>query len=508
MAVNAASEEAYITGVTCSADFPLSNPNQNALTGIEAFLIHFSATGNSLVHSTYLGGSGSEYGYAIDTDDLGNIYVAGNTNSMDFPTITPIQSGHAGLYDVFVTSYDDSGALRYSTYLGGSADDYVYRLDADMNGSVYLAGQSDSPNFPVTVNTHDTLSGELDAIVVKIDPAGAALSYSRYLGGSGLDVARDVVAVGADSVLIAGYTTSVDFPLANPLQSNSGGGQDAFYVALDTANDLITESTYLGGTGDDVALAVDVDAFNGIAIAGSSNSFDLPLVSSVQNFQAGGNDAFIAIINSDDDNDGIADRYDNCPSVENTDQSDKDTNGTGDACEAPKVSGIWSTTATIGESTSLFVFGDYFDISPGATQVQVNGIQQDVVQVVSAGMLVVRVNVTADLLGGPATVTTTNGTASGTTMFGQAGAELSITGIWPNSAPVGESTSIFVFGNMFTTDGTTEVFFNGVRQWVVAAISSEMLIIRTLGHEGLSGHVQANTPAGSATSPDIINFIP
>lgn len=507
MAVNASSEEVYITGVTCSTDFPLSNPNQDSLTGVEAFLAHFSATGNSLLHSTYLGGSGSEYGYAVDTDDAGNVYVAGNTNSVDFPIATPIQGTHAGRDDVFVTSYDGTGGLRYSTYLGGSGDDYAYRIDADITGNLYLAGQTNSTDFPVIASASNTLTGELDAIVAKIDPTGTALLYSRYLGGLGLDVARDVVAVGSDSALIAGYTTSVDFPLADPLQPVIGGSQDAFYAVLDVSNDTITESSFLGGSGDDKALAVDV-SINAIAVAGSSDSFDLPLASPVQNFQAGGTDAFIALIHTDADSDGIADRYDNCPSTANSNQFDKDANGTGDACEPPRVTGLWPASAGIGESISLFVFGDYFDMAPGATQVQVNGIQQSVVQVLSTGMLIARVSVTADLLGRPVTVTTVNGAVSSATIFGQAGTELSITGIWPNSAPVGENSSIFIFGNAFTTDGTTEVYFNGVRQWVVAALSSGMLIVRALGHVDLTGHVQVNTPAGSAISLDTINFIP
>lgn len=205
------------------------------------------------------------------------------------------------------------------------------------------------------------------------------------------------------------------------------------------------------------------------------------------------------------DVDGVADSVDNCPLVPNLDQLDSDIDGTGDACQV-EVTGIWPVNVNVGESESIFIFGSNFttDIF---TEVYFNGTRQWVVAPVSPEILVVRTTVALELFG-PVTVTTPSDSATSAIEFGSPQSGLSITGIWPANATIGEAVSIFIFGSEFTTDNSMEVYFNGVRQWVVAPLSSELLVVRVTGASNLTGPVEIITPAGSVTSTEILTFEP
>jgi FtsP/CotA-like multicopper oxidase with cupredoxin domain len=207
----------------------------------------------------------------------------------------------------------------------------------------------------------------------------------------------------------------------------------------------------------------------------------------------------------DGDGDGVGDACDNCLSTPNPDQADKDSNGVGDVCEPPRVTGIWPSSANIGENISLFIFGDYYEM--GST-VHVNGFAQPLVQFVTPEMLIVRVSVTAEILGGPVTVTTSNGSADSPTNFGETSPGVQITGVWPGTVTEGVNSSVFIFGSNFTTDGTTQVFFNGIQQFLVAPVSEDMLIVRTTPTAAMSGPVSVITPAGSAVSSTPLVVVP
>jgi hypothetical protein len=172
-------------------------------------------------------------------------------------------------------------------------------------------------------------------------------------------------------------------------------------------------------------------------------------------------------------------------------------------CLAPEVTGIWPASAAPGETISLFVFGDSFDLAPGATQVYVNGVPQSVVQVVTPEMLIARVTITPEMLGGPVTVTTSKGSAVSPTNFGTPLSGVNITGIWPASASVGDF--VFVFGSgyefpMSVTIGATAVP-------LVQVVTSDMFImIVPLGAS--TGPVSVTTPSGSATSTEDLVIVP
>ncbi|MEG4630834.1 SBBP repeat-containing protein [Microcoleus sp. AR_TQ3_B6] len=166
------SGNAYVVGITSSTNFPTASPIQAANAGgaNDAFVSKLSPVGNSLIYSTYLGGSGDDNGHRITVDSANNVYVTGDTTSTNFPTKNAIQSASGGGKDAFVTSINSSGsALVDSTYLGGSADDYGNGIAVDASGAVYVAGSSASTNFPTATPLQAANGGgDFDVFITKI----------------------------------------------------------------------------------------------------------------------------------------------------------------------------------------------------------------------------------------------------------------------------------------------------------------------------------------------------
>ena len=241
---------AYVTGFTGSTNFPTANAlqaSQGAGNNQDVFVSKLNATGSALAYSTYLGGDGAlEFGEGIAVDSAGNAYVAGVTNSTNFPTANAIQAAHAGSGDVFVTKFNASGsALAYSTYLGGTAFDLAEGVTVDSAGNAYITGGSGSnTTFPTANAIQCARAGGTDVIVTKINAAGTALAYSTYLGGSGsgttIEIGRGIAVDSAGNAYVAGGTDSTDFPTANPIQSAYAGSDfglagDAFALKLSDA---------------------------------------------------------------------------------------------------------------------------------------------------------------------------------------------------------------------------------------------------------------------------------
>jgi len=177
------------------------------------------------------------------------------------------------------------------------------------------------------------------------------------------------------------------------------------------------------------------------------------------------------------------------------------------ANNAPVITGFWSVEPVIGETISVFVFGNNFSTT-GGTQVFFNGIYQPLVSPVSSEMLIVRVPVEAALFGN-ISVTTGAGSATSSEAFGTTAADLQVTGIWPTQLQAGVASSVFIFGSGFATDGSTEVYFSGNRQYLMTAVSSEMIIVRVTPDFNLSGEVTVTLPGtGSATSQDYLVVMP
>src|SRR5437588_7997577 len=213
----------------------------------------------ALTYSTYLGGSGDDGAYGIAVDGSGNFYVTGGTASPNFPTSAGAdQTASSGAYDAFVAKFDPSGSLVYSTYLGGSIADEGYRIAVDGSGNAYLTGATLSTNFPTTPGAYQAASGGgIDAFAAKLDPSGASLVYSTYLGGTGDDWAQGIAVDGPNGSYVTGYTSSRNFPTANAFQATHGAGTNNVFVArLDPGGATLVYSTYLGGSGEDQGHAI------------------------------------------------------------------------------------------------------------------------------------------------------------------------------------------------------------------------------------------------------------
>jgi len=253
-----------------------------------------------LAYSTYLGGTGADYGRGIAVDSAGCAYVTGHTYSTDFPTENPYQGMSAGVYDAFVAKLSADGtALVYSTYLGGSDSDHGYAIAVDSAGCAYVTGHTSSTDFPTENPYQGTYAGGGDAFVAKLSADGTALVYSTYLGGGHLDYGFGIAVDSAGCVYITGATWSSDFPTENPYQGTYGGGRDAFVTKLSADGTALVYSTYLGGSGSDLGWGIAVDSEGCAYVTGVTRSTDFPTENPYQLDNAGGGDAFVTKLSAD-----------------------------------------------------------------------------------------------------------------------------------------------------------------------------------------------------------------
>ncbi len=253
-----------------------------------------------LVYSTYLGGSGNEDLEHIAVDTAGNVYVAGRTDSTDFPTESPFQLANSGNFEVFVTKLNaDGSAIVYSTYLGGAGDDAALEITVDAAGNAYVVGNTFSSTFPTANPLQAALAGPQDAFVSKLNPAGSALVYSTYLGGSGSELGQDIAVDDAGNAYVVGETDSTNFPTtASPLQAANAGDSDAFIAKLNPEGSALVYSTYLGGTDFERGNGIAVDAAGNAYVSGRTNSTDFPTANPLQAAFGGGTfDAFVTKLN-------------------------------------------------------------------------------------------------------------------------------------------------------------------------------------------------------------------
>jgi uncharacterized protein (TIGR03437 family) len=299
-----ANGNAYITGVTSSLRFPTTGGVLQPVYGgggkSDAFAAKLGPSGN-LLYATYLGGSGSEEGRAIAVDSSGNAYIAGVSSSLNFPlSATPYQARNkGGLWDGFVAKVNTLGtALVYSTLLGSSGDDEPAGIAVDSTGAAFVAGSTDGFDFPSTQFGFQgsAPNSTSTAFVVKLNPAGGALVYGTFVGGDTSDKATAIAVDASGNAYLAGTTSSSNFPVTDAAyQPTLSGASDAFVAKLDSTGSNLLYATLLGGTGKDVATAIQVDQSGNAYVAGDTTSTDFPTSSaSFQPAPAGGAEAFVA----------------------------------------------------------------------------------------------------------------------------------------------------------------------------------------------------------------------
>ena len=313
VAVDAAGR-AYVGGITTTDHFPVTAGafQQFFAGGIgDGFVVKVNATGTALLFATYLGGNAYESLNDVALDAAGNAYVVGSTESHDFPTVNAFQPVHPGWgpgdQGGFVTKLNAAGSgLLYSTYLGGGPADIAQSVAVDAFGNAYVAGLTQSTEFPITPGAAQPLPGDdrwcyyticTDAFVTKLNAAGNGLVYSTYLGGNIFDEASGIAIDGAGNAYITGNTLSFDFPTVDAFQPNPAGNLDAFVTKLNAGGSAFVYSSYLGGSvqsnagfeGEDGGLRIAVQPGGTSAyIIGITRSPDFPVVSAHQPAFGGG----------------------------------------------------------------------------------------------------------------------------------------------------------------------------------------------------------------------------
>lgn len=237
-----------------------------------------------LAYATYLGGPNANDGRAVAVDADGNAYVAGTTNAATFPNVGGLADPNddlQGAQDAFVTKLSPTGAIVYSTYLGGGGSDAGNGIAVDDQGSAYVVGETSSSDFPTAnaLPTNTALQGT-DGFVTKLNAAGNGLVYSTFLGGSASNENATAVAVdGSRNAYVTGTVFSGDFPTAGALPNNQNNGVTDAFVSKFAANGAsLVYSLYLGGNSADTGRAIAVR--NGEAyVTGFTQSTNFPLVS-------------------------------------------------------------------------------------------------------------------------------------------------------------------------------------------------------------------------------------
>ena len=250
-----------------------------------------------LVYSTYLGGSGDDEPSGIAVDNEGSVYVEGSTDSIDFPLAT-LGSLPPGSTHVFVAKLDPTGSdLIYADYIGGNSQDFGYAIVLDKANEVYLTGSTASSDFPLVNPNQGTYPGSFNGFVTKVSADGSSLLYSTYLGGNGSDTPVGIALNSSGDILVAGNTSSTNFPVANAYQAtvgaNQGGifGNYGFLTNFSADGSYLIYSTYFGGDsnvpyncGGTPCWGSPFSAINGIVVdangnaylAGNTNTYNLP----------------------------------------------------------------------------------------------------------------------------------------------------------------------------------------------------------------------------------------
>ncbi|RPI46027.1 MAG: hypothetical protein EHM59_08575, partial [Betaproteobacteria bacterium] len=354
----------YVAGRSASADFPLEQAldPENARAGIlgrmDAVIVKLDADGLP-VYSTYLGGVRNDEAYGLAVDADGQVVVVGSTSATDFPVtdgayqtdfdgsaahgfIAKLSAaGDALLFATLDGAFGQSRALRDvkigadgllyvvgNTFTGqdngylavfsadgsarlaarvilGDSDTRLTALEVDPTGAVFVAGSTQASDVATAGALQTELASTTDAYIARFDNLLADQVFATYYGGSNRDVATDIVRDRDGNLVVVGQTESADFPTQDPLQAERRGAIDAFILRLASDGSAVLDASYFGGTDEDLALAVAVDADNRVVLAGQTASADFPLMQPLQSVFAGGpvgtlaHDAFVTVLDLD-----------------------------------------------------------------------------------------------------------------------------------------------------------------------------------------------------------------
>lgn len=301
-----AAGDIYLAGYTYSTDITagVTSPYDGTLNGTtDAFLAKLDPTGSTLQWATYFGGDSYELTYAVAAAANGTAYVGGRSYGAGFPTTAgAADTSYTGYYgDGFVTAFSSTGSLLWSTYLGGGLLDEVDALAVGPRGTVFAAGHTTSLDFPTSNQVWDgSANGGEDAFLVALSPADGSLVYGTYLGGSANDSVHSIAVDPAGRVLLLGTTLSDDFPTtAGAYQRTLGGGADVFVTLVNETGAALLASTYVGGSADETAGGIGMDADGQPTLSGSTLSPNFPTTAGAYDRVRDGEDAFVVQLAAD-----------------------------------------------------------------------------------------------------------------------------------------------------------------------------------------------------------------
>lgn len=292
----------YITGYTFSADYPISSNAFQPIYGgnVDILVTKIDSTGASLMYSTFLGGNSADIALSITVDKDLCAYITGYSGN-NFP-VTPgaFQTVYKGSTDAIVTKLNPLGTgLVFSMYLGGTEYDAGYDIAVDSLKNVYVVGSTNSNDFPSTGGSYQqSIAGDKDVFITKIDSLGDVLHFSTYLGGSNDDEGHAIAIDQYNNVYVTGVTFSQDFDVTiDAYQMNNAGAFDVFISKIQHNGQNLLYSTYLGGNSVETAFDIQVDQHGRICITGSTYSSDFDITTNAyQSQKDGGADVFITLI--------------------------------------------------------------------------------------------------------------------------------------------------------------------------------------------------------------------
>jgi hypothetical protein len=301
-----------VSGFTESLNFPTKNAfdatmnfeirNQKIIFRRDIFLTKFTPNGQNLVFSTYFGGIKHETLTKMLVDDSGSIYLTGITSSPDFPTRNAYNATYGGIGnppdDIFLTKFSSDGqSLEFSTFLGGSSDEYPSEMLVDDSGSIYIAGITYSSDFPTENAFNATHGGAVDVFLTKFSSDGQSLDFSTFLGGSDQETCwncffgsfkyTNMIVDETGHIILSGITSSPDFPTINAFDTTLDGWTDIYITKFSPDGQLLVFSTYLGGSDNEFITNMIIDSAGSIILSGWTLSDDFPAENALNETNSG-----------------------------------------------------------------------------------------------------------------------------------------------------------------------------------------------------------------------------
>lgn len=289
-----------VVGSTSSEDFPTINALYDSNSGsVDCFITKFSNDASEIIYSTYLGGSNRDIAMDCQLGSDGSLYILGRTESTDFPTVNAYDSSHNGDYDCFIVKLNPAGdTLEYSTYVGGTNNDYPRAIEIDSNGYAYISGNTLSSSFPI-VNAYDnTFEGYSDDFLFKLNQVGNDSVFSTFIGGSSGEGSFTAITICENSIYMCGSTASSDFPTTvGCYDSTIGGLSDGFILKMPLNGSTIDYSTFFGGNDDDIVHFISIDNSGYVTVSGTTFSDDFPVETGYDMSYNQYSDVFVAKMN-------------------------------------------------------------------------------------------------------------------------------------------------------------------------------------------------------------------